>query len=81
MCYIWDKNDYITETESQLKIEVVYKKVTFKEVVLCDLVAKSNGFLKNLRQSRCMMERKGKYFSYKNRKIGNWKAAPISPNP
>ena len=27
---IWDRNDYITEAESQLKNELVYKKVSFK---------------------------------------------------
>ena len=27
---IWDRNDYITESESQLKNEQVYKKVSFK---------------------------------------------------
>ena len=27
---LWDRNDYITEAESQLKNELVYKKVSFK---------------------------------------------------
>ena len=35
---IWDRNDYTTETESQLKNKSVYKKVAFKQDMLCDLV-------------------------------------------
>ena len=31
---IWDRNDYITEAESQLKNEQVYKKVSFKQDVM-----------------------------------------------
>ena len=41
---IWDRDDYITEAESQVKNELVYKKVYFKQDMLCDLVTKSNGF-------------------------------------
>ena len=47
---IWDRNDYITEAESQLKNELVYKKVSFKQYTLCDLVTKSNGFFKDLKR-------------------------------
>ena len=46
---IWNRYDYITEAESQLKNEQVYKKVSFKQDMLCDLVTKSNGFFKDLR--------------------------------
>ena len=35
---IWDRNDYVTESEKQLSDEVVYKQVNFKEKNLCDLV-------------------------------------------
>ena len=45
---IWDRNDDITESESQLKNEQVYKKVSFKQDILCDLVTKSNDFFKDL---------------------------------
>ena len=45
---IWDRNDHITESESQLKNEQVYKKVSFKQDMLCDLVTKSNDFFKDL---------------------------------
>ena len=38
---ICNRNDYITETESQLKSEQVYQKVSFKQDMLCDLVTKS----------------------------------------
>ena len=35
---IWGRNDYTTETESQLKNKSVHKKVAFKQDMLCDLV-------------------------------------------
>ena len=41
---IWDRNDYITETEKQLSDKVVYKQVNFKEKSFCDLVEISNRF-------------------------------------
>ena len=64
---IWDRNDYITEAESQLKNEQVYKKVSFKQ----DNVTKSNGFFKDLRRSGCITKKELKYFSYENKKITN----------
>ena len=58
---IWDRNDYIAGVESQLKTEVVYQKITFKHDMICDLVTKRNGFFKNLKRSRCIMEKRLKY--------------------
>ena len=68
---IWDRNDYITEAESQLKNELVYKKVSFKQDMLCELVIKSNGFFKDLRRSECITEKEIKYFRYEYKKITN----------
>ena len=61
---IWDRNDYITEAESQLKNELVHKKVSFNQDMFCELVTESNGFFKDLRRSGCMTEKELKYFSY-----------------
>ena len=61
---MWDRSDYITEAESQLKKGSVYKKVTSKQDMLCDLVTKSNGCFKDLRQSGCITEKELKYLSY-----------------
>ena len=69
--FIWGRNDYITEAESQLKKELVYKKVSFKQDMLCELNTKSDGFFKDLRQSGCITEKKLKYFSYEYKKITN----------
>ena len=35
---ISDRKNYITEAESQLKNELVYKKVSFRQDMLCDLL-------------------------------------------
>ena len=68
---MWNKNDYITEAESQLENEQVYKKVSFEQDMLCDLVTKSNFFFKGLRRSGCTTEKELKYFSYEYKKITN----------
>ena len=68
---IWDRNDYNTEKESQLKNKSVYKKVAFKQDMLCDLVTKSNDFVKDLRRSEDIMEKELKYFNYQYKKIIN----------
>ena len=68
---IWDRNDYITEAESQLKSEIVYKKSSFKQDMLCELVTKSNDFFKDLRRSECITEKELKYFSYEYKKMTN----------
>ena len=39
--------------------------------MLCELVTKSNGFFKDLRQNGCMTERELKYFSYEYKKTTN----------
>ena len=76
---IWDRCDYIKEAESQLKNEQVYKKVSFKQDMLCDLVTQSNGFFKNLRQSGCITEKELKYFSYECKKITNLEKLHLLP--
>ena len=68
---IWDRNDYITEAESELKNELVYKKVSFKQDMLCELVTKSHGFFEDLRRIGCIREKELKYFSYEYKKITN----------
>ena len=68
---VWGRNDYIKEEESQLKNELVYKKVSFKQDMLCDLVTKSNGFSKDFCRSGCITEKELKYFSYGYKKITN----------
>ena len=57
-CYVGQKRDCITETESQLKKGSVYKKVTFKQDMLCDLVTKSNGCFKES-SAKCAYNGKG----------------------
>ena len=76
------------EGESELKNELVYKKDSFKQDMLCDpVVTKSNGFFKDLRRSECITEKELKYFSceYKkvanfNKRLGNVTGRPVISN-
>ena len=52
------RNNYITKAESQLKYELVYKKVTFKEDMLCHLATKSNSVSQDFRLNGCITEKK-----------------------
>ena len=47
---VWYRDDYIKEAENQLKDNIVYKDVNFKETMLSDLVDKSSTFFKSLRE-------------------------------
>ena len=66
---VWYRDDYVKEAENQLKDNIVYKDVNFKETMISDLVDKSNTFSKSLRSRKCITEKELKYFSYKLKKI------------
>ena len=53
MCYYMGHR-WLYYKDKKIKTE---GKITFKEDMPWDLVAKSNGFFKNLRRSGCIMEK------------------------
>ena len=61
---VWDRVDYIKEAQKQLKDENIYKKVTFKDQNLSELVEKSNHFFKGLKTKGCITDKNLKYFAY-----------------
>ena len=46
-----DRNDYITDVEKQLSGKDVYKHVSFREKIFCDLVESNNKFFRGLKLS------------------------------
>ena len=46
---VWDRNDYIVETENQLGDKNIYQDVNFSDRILPDLVDKSNKMFRNLK--------------------------------
>ena len=66
---VWDRNDYLREAEKQLKD--VYRKVTFKNKTLSQLVDCSNRFFRNLKMKGHITEKELKYFSYEFKKSCN----------
>ena len=52
----------------RVKNELVYKNISFKQDMLCDLVTKSNDFFKDLKQSGCITEREQILISVTNTK-------------
>ena len=77
---IWDRNDYITETEKQLCDKDVYKQVSFKEKILCDLVEISNRFFRGLKLDGHISEKEMKYFMYQYKKITDLGKLYLLPN-
>ena len=65
---IWDRNDYVRETEIQLSNQNVYKIVEFKDKILTELVEKSNHFVKSLKANCIISEKELQYFTYKYKK-------------
>ena len=59
----WDRNDYLRETEKQLKDQNVYRKVDLKDKTLSQLVDCSNRFFRNLKMKGHIMEKELKYFT------------------
>ena len=57
-------NDYIKESENQLRDNTVYKDLSFKETMLSDLVYKSNKFFKSLHSPKCITEKEIKYYQF-----------------
>ena len=49
---VWDRNDYILETEKQLSGANVYKDVSFNEKTLQKLVGTSNQHFQNLKSKK-----------------------------
>ena len=55
---VGDREDYIAEASKQLNNESVYKSVKFKDKILQDLVEKSNGIFKGLKQKGKITEKR-----------------------
>ena len=66
-----DSEDYIPEASQQLNDESIYKSVKFKDKILQDLVEKSNGIFKGLKQKGKITEKQLKYFTTEHKKAAN----------
>ena len=68
---VWDREDYIAEAGKQLNNESIYKTVKFQDKILQDLVEKSNGIFKGLKQKGKITEKQLKYFTVEHKKATN----------
>ena len=68
---VWDRYDYIAETEKQLKDQNVYKDVDFTEKILQDLAETSNKMFRSLKTKGEIDEKQLKYFTYECKKTCN----------
>ena len=68
---VWDRNDYIAETEKQLSGENIYKDINLKDKILQELADNSNKLLRNLKTKRSITEKELKYFTIEFKKATN----------
>ena len=54
---VWERNDYIKKAGKQLGGKVCIRRLTFKEKLLCELVAKSNSSFKELEKMGCISDK------------------------
>ena len=67
---VWERQDYLKETERQLSDNSIYKEVKVTEKDLIDLVDKSNKIFVDL-ERRNIQEKEKKYFKFNFKKATN----------
>ena len=68
---VWDRNDYIAESEKQLSDETIYKDINFKDKILQELADNSNKLFRNLKTKGSITEKELKYFPIEFKKATN----------
>ena len=69
---MWDREDYLAESEKQLQEVELHEDTDFKESDLVKLVEKSNTMFQSLRKENLITEKKLKYFCYQYKKSTNF---------
>ena len=54
---VWDRNDYIAESEKQLSDETIYKDINFKDKILQELADNGNKLFRNLKTKGSISEK------------------------
>ena len=68
---VWDKLDYLPETEKQLGHNNIYEDVSFNDKILHDLIETSNKIFLNLKRKGSISEKEMKYFLYGYKNASN----------
>ena len=68
---IWDRSDYLMETEKQLSDKTIYKDVTFNKNIILNLTEKSNKIFENLKHRGFISQKHLKYFQFDFKNSGN----------
>ena len=68
---VWDRQDYLKETERKLSDSSIYKEVKVTEKDLVDLVDKSNKIFANLDRKNIIHEKEKNYFKFNFKKAIN----------
>ena len=66
---VWDRTDYLLETEKHLSDSGTYKEAKLGDKELSKLVEESNKMFRRLLSKKCIFPEECKYFSYSFNKI------------
>ena len=68
---VWDRWDYIKETEKQLGDSTVYKEINYNKKIVSQLVDSSNKYFTKTNSSGYISYKEMKYFTYEHKKACN----------
>ena len=68
---VWNRLDYLSETEKQLGHKNIYEDVSFNDKILHDLIETSNKIFLNLKRKGSILEKEMKYFVYGYKNASN----------
>ena len=76
---VWDQEDYLAETDRQLKDNETYESSSFKDTDLVKLVEKSHSIFQSLSKVKLITDEELKYFTYKYKKATNFMKMYLLP--
>ena len=76
---MWDREDYIAETDTQCKDNEVYESSSFNDADLVKLIGKSNSIFQSLRKRKLITAEELKHFTYKYKKTTNFGKMSLLP--
>ena len=68
---MWDRWDYVKETEKQLGDSIVYEEINYNKKILSQLADSSNKYFKKLNSSGYIYYKEMQYFTYEYKKACN----------
>ena len=76
---VWDREDYLAETDRQLQDNETYESSSFKDADLVNLVEETNHIFQSLKKRKLMTEEEPKHFTNKYKKATKFEKMYLLP--